>query len=206
MTETETEREAQQTPTRRKSLVFLEALLAATTDELGRMNTAIRAARDLAGHTLPSGADEVIAAAIADPEIARMLEQLEAKRKKARFTGFRGAKGQTQEQIRATAQQKREAEEARRQERERQRQQREAKREAEKRERAEARTRERERQRREREEAKRRDREQREQPQPEQITAAAAISTPPRNKKAIKRRAAAMRRFKKKYTYTHKHT
>ena len=205
MTETETEGEAQQTPPRRKSLVFLEALLAATPDELGRMNTAIRAARELAGPTLPSGADEVIAAAIADPEIARMLEQLEAKRIKARFTGFRGAKGQSRDQIRATAQQKREAEEARRQERERQRQQREAQREAEKRERAEARTRERERQRREREEAKRRDREQREQPQPEQITAA-AISTPPRNKKAIKRRAAAMRRFKKKYTYTHKHT
>lgn len=204
MTETETEREAQQTPTRRKSLVFLEALLAATPDELGRMNTAIRAARDLAGHTLPSGADEVIAAAIADPEIARMLEQLEAKRKKARFTGFRGAKGQTQEQIRATAQQKREAEEARRQERERQRQQREA----EKREAANARRRERQRQRREQQKAEHREQEQRgeEQTKPEQIIAAAAISAPPRNKKAIRRRAAAMRKFKKKYTYTHKHT
>lgn len=166
----------------RKSLVFLEALLAATPDELGRMNTAIRAARELAGQTLPSGADEVIAAAIADPEIARMLEQLEAKRIKARFTGFRGAKGQSRDQIRATAQQKREAEEARRQERERQRQQREAQREAEKRERAEARTRERERQRREREEAKRRDREQREQPQPEQITAAADQHPAPEQK------------------------
>ena len=131
MTETETEREAQQTPTRRKSLVFLEALLAATPDELGRMNTAIRAARDLAGHTLPSGADEVIAAAIADPEIARMLELLEQKRKAPIFRGSREQKGMTREQIRATAQRKREAAEARRREREQERQrQREARKHA----------------------------------------------------------------------------
>ena len=197
----------------REALFFLEVLLACTPDELGRINAAIRAA-----HHLPSGADKVIAAGIADPAIAAKLEQLEAKRIKARQAGTVYAQGMSREQIRATAQQGREAAEARRQERERQRQQREAQLEAEKRERAEARKLAQQ-QRRERLEAERRDREQRReqiraerqrrktrspdapaeppQPQPEQITAA-AISTPPRNKRAIRRKAAAVHKYKKK--------
>ena len=94
----------------RKSLVFLEALIAATPEELRDMNKAISAARaaiEARAH-LPGGAEVVIAEALADPEIARMLELLEQKRKTPYFTGCREQKGMTREQIRATAQRKRE--------------------------------------------------------------------------------------------------
>ena len=99
-------------------------LLRSTPEELRDMNKAISAARaaiEARAH-LPGGAEVVIAEALADHEIARMLELLEKKRKAPIFRGSREQKGMTREQIRATAQRKREAAEARRREREQERQ------------------------------------------------------------------------------------
>lgn len=125
----------------RKSLVFLETLFSASPDELGRMIIVIRAEREArqARKNLPGGSEVVIKEAIADPEIARMLELLEQKRRKPHTIQCTGTKGKPRREILEAARIKREAAEARRQERQRKRQQREA----EKREAAEARKRER---------------------------------------------------------------
>ncbi|MDD2956485.1 MAG: hypothetical protein PHD67_09265 [Oscillospiraceae bacterium] len=78
------------TKTGNKALFFLEALIAMTPDELGRVNSAIRAAADHTGNTLPSGANVVIAEGIADPEIAAMLEQYEQRRREGWSRAGRG--------------------------------------------------------------------------------------------------------------------
>ncbi len=121
----------------RKSLVFLEALIAATPEELRDMNKAISAARaaiEARAH-LPGGAEVVIAEALADHEIARMLELLEKKRRKAHRTAYTGYKGTPRPEILATAQRKREQRAAELEERQRQRDAITARRKAEKRER-----------------------------------------------------------------------
>lgn len=121
----------------RKSLVFLEALIAATPEELRDMNKAISAARaaiEARAH-LPGGAEVVIAEALADHEIARMLELLEKKRRKAHRTAYTGYKGTPRPEILATAQRKREQRAAEQEERQRQRDAITARRKAEKRER-----------------------------------------------------------------------
>lgn len=105
MTDAETDTDREQIPTSRHALAFLSALLDMTADELGRVNTAIRAARD--AHLHP-GAGAVMAEGIANQEIARMLEQLEQKRRKEHITQYTGLKGKTRQQIIAEAAERRE--------------------------------------------------------------------------------------------------